>query len=388
MKLNEVARYDRAVVRGDAKITQEGFIRANAVVTRIGVFVYKNPDGTIRRELRHPDEVFKESSLETMKLIPVTNGHPQERLISAENAKRLAVGYTGETIENDGEYVLSRLVVTDADAVKDVVEKNRKELSLGYTVDLVPEDGTWNGQSYEYRQTNIKYNHLSLVDMARAGGEARIALDSADAVEIINEESNMAKVKIRIDQEEVMVEPKTADHYEKLMEDFKNLSQEKERVEAELAMISDKLAKMEGAKGERDSQAEKVNPLPAEDKPGSIDDDAKMDGRVFREKVKERVKLEKLAELVLDGVDLDNLSDMEIKKKIVQAKNKSINLDGKSEVYVDAAFDIAVLDYKAKPTVKANPRGQVNRDTSDMPSAEDSRTKMIARMKNPKVGGK
>lgn len=387
MKLNDVARYDRAVVRGDAKVTQEGFIRANAVVTRTGVFNYKNADGTIRRELRHPDEVFKESSLETMKMIPITNGHPQERLVSAENSKKLAVGFTGETIENDGEYVLSRLVVTDVDAVKDIVEKNRKELSLGYTVDLIAEDGTWNGQAYEFRQTNIKYNHLSLVDMARAGSEARIALDSADAVEIINEESNMAKVKIRIDQEDIMVEEKTADHYERLMEDFRNLSDEKDRVEAELAMISEKLAKLESKRAERD-ESDKKNYLPEDDRPGSVDYESKMDGKIFNSKVRERVKLEKLAESVLDGVDVEDLSNIEIKKRIIRSKNTLINLDGKSSVYVDAAFDIAVQDIKQKATVKAIPRGYINRDMEDVPSADESRKRMISRMSNPKFGGR
>ena len=64
-----------------------------------------------------------------MKMIPVTNGHPQERLITAENAKRLAIGYTGETITQDGEFVLSNLVITDLKC-QGVTERNRRELSL------------------------------------------------------------------------------------------------------------------------------------------------------------------------------------------------------------------------------------------------------------------
>ena len=106
MKLNDVARFDRGQVKGDAFVTDEGYIKANAVVTRTGVFLYKNPDGTVRNELRHPDDVLKNDSLNSMKMIPVTNGHPQERLITAENAKRLAIGYTGETITHDGEFIL------------------------------------------------------------------------------------------------------------------------------------------------------------------------------------------------------------------------------------------------------------------------------------------
>ncbi len=230
MKLNDVARFDRGQVKGDAFITDEGYIKANAIVTRTGVFFYKNPDGTIRNELRHPDEVFKVDSLESMKMIPVTNRHPQERLVSAENAKRLAIGYTGETVTQDGEFVLSNLLITDLASVKDVTERNRKELSLGYTVDLIPEEGSYNGHPYNFRQTNIKYNHLSIVDNARAGSEARIALDSADAEEILIEEANMAKRKVKIDDDEVLMEDNVAERVEQLLARIANLEAEKSRL--------------------------------------------------------------------------------------------------------------------------------------------------------------
>lgn len=230
MKLNDVARFDRGQVKGDAFITDEGYIKANAIVTRTGVFLYKNPDGTIRKELRHPDEVFKIDSLDTMKMIPVTNGHPQERLVSAENAKRLAIGYTGETITQDGEFVLSNLVITDLASVKDVTDKNRRELSLGYTVDLIPEEGSYNGQPYNFRQSNIKYNHLSIVDNARAGSEARIALDSFDAEEILIEEANMAKRKIKIDDDEILMEDNVANQVEQLLARIANLEAENSRI--------------------------------------------------------------------------------------------------------------------------------------------------------------
>jgi len=38
--------------------TKEGYLRGQAVVSRSGVFSYMNMDGTIRGELRHPEEVF------------------------------------------------------------------------------------------------------------------------------------------------------------------------------------------------------------------------------------------------------------------------------------------------------------------------------------------
>lgn len=378
--LKEVARFDKGTVRGDAKITDEGYIKANAVVTRSGVFLYKNPDGTVRRELRHPDDVLKEDSLVTMKMIPVTNGHPKERLVTAENAKRLAVGYTGESVSQDGQYLMSNLVITDADAVKDVIENNRKELSLGYTVDLIPEEGSYQGEPYDYRQTNIKYNHLSIVDTARAGPEARIALDSNDAVEIsLKEEASMAKRKVKIDNEEYMVEPEAADHIEKLQEDLKNLRDEKARVEEEIKMIEGKLEK---TSAERDSMKEKVSNLQTEM-------EGKMDAMDVRKQVRERLKLHKMAERVLDPQTLsklDEMNDMEVKKSIILICEKNANLDGKSDIYIQARFD-AVCENMPREGVKYTHQAGVKVPNHDMADSEISRNKLVDKLKNAHKGG-
>lgn len=101
------------------------------------------------------------------------------------------------------------------------------ENCLGYTVDLIPEEGSYNGQPYNFRQSNIKYNHLSIVDNARAGSEARIALDSFDAEEILIEEANMAKRKVKIDDDEILMEDNVANQVEQLLARIANLEAEK-----------------------------------------------------------------------------------------------------------------------------------------------------------------
>lgn len=369
----EVARYDKGVVRGEAMITDEGYIKANAVVTRTGVFLYKNPDGTLRRELRHPDEVLQPDSLQTMKMIPVTNGHPASRLVTADNAKELTIGYTGESISQDNQYILANFLITDADGVKDVIENNKKELSLGYTVDLIPEEGTYFGEPYDYRQTNIKYNHLSLVDTARAGPEARIALDSEDAEEIEKMEVAMTKKRVRIRGDEYYMEPDAAEGAEKLMEDLKNLEDEKRRVEAEIAMIRDKLDK---TTAERDSMRDKLSGMQEEI-------DRKMDSAEIRKGVKERLKLYRVAEKKLDHetlLKLDDMSDLDIKKAVIRSNNRHVSLDGKSDVYIQARFDAILEDMPHSTEPKANPSYRVPaRNRGDESDAEASRNRMIAK---------
>lgn len=367
-----VARYDRGSVRGDAKITDEGYIRANAIVTRTGVFNYKNTDGSVRRELRHPDDVWNEDSISSMEMIPVTNGHPQERLVTAENSKRLAIGYTGETIKKDGNFILANFVVTDIQGVEEVTKNNRKELSLGYTVDLIEEKGVFDGEEYDARQKNIRYNHLAIVDKARAGSEARIALDAEDAFEIINEGKKMTKKRIKIDAEEMMVEESTAAHWEKLIKDRSNLEDELARVKSELEKVNEEL---DGVEGERDSWREKASMMKEQEV-------MSYDSADFKRAVSKRMSLIKVAESTLPSLEhskLDSMSDIEIKKAVIGVQRKSIKLDGKSEIYVEAMFD-TILDDREQTQVKLDnvTFGEVQ-IKSDSLSARD---KMMEKQKN------
>jgi hypothetical protein len=387
--IEKVARYDRGAVRGDATLTEEGYIRANAVVTRTGIFNYHNADGSLRRELRHPDDVWDEESIASMELIPVTNNHPEEKLVNARNAKHLSIGYTGETIKKDGDYIIAPVVITDQDGVDWIKNQGRKELSLGYTVDLHPENGEYNGEPYDFRQKNIRYNHLAIVNTARAGGEARIALDSQDTVEILTEVEQMVKRKIKIDNEEVMVEPATADYVDRLMTDLKNLEEEKKRVDDEIKMIRDKLERTEA---ERDSYKERTDD--PKEKDGATTAEAKMDAASFQKAVSDRVKVLTFAQNTLEKskrANLDSMSDLEIKKAVIAQCRKSISLDGKSPAYIEAMFD-TILDDKNT--------GKVNVDNVDFPERDTkfdgqsptaiARQKMMDTQKNMinTVGGK
>lgn len=383
MENKKVARFDRGVVKGDATLTDEGFIRAKAVVTRSGVFNYQNPDGTVRRELRHPEDVWDAESIDSMQLIPVTNDHPPERLVTSDNAKRLAIGYTGESIKRDDPYVMANLVITDKDGVDAVMQHGRKELSLGYTVDLDETPGEYNGERYDARQRNIRYNHLAIVDRARAGSEARIALDSQDAVEILNEGVQMNQKKIKIDNREVMVDESTADYIGRLETDLKNLYDEKRRVDDEIKMISDKLEK---AEVERDSSKDMLSK--AEERIAETN----MDSAGFRKAVANRVNLQKVAELHLDSKDLsklDGLNDLEVKKLIIQTCRKTVNLDGKTTAYLEAMYD-TIIDEQVRKQVntdnvnyhKADASGAsaMGQNTSSSPT-EQARLKMMQTMK-------
>ena len=397
--MKNVARYDKGAVRGEAEITPEGYIRANAVVTRTGVFHYRNFDGTVRRELRHPDDVWDEESIASMAMIPVTNNHPSECIVNSKNASRLSIGHTGETIKRDGEFVLANLVITHQEGVKAAMEFGRKELSLGYHVDVEDEEGIYKGEAYDARQRNIRYNHLAIVDTARAGPEARLALDSQAGIEILKEVKPMGKRKIKIDADnEIMVEESTADYIEKLQNDLRNLNDERDRVEKrekdareELSRVESEIKIIEGklqtSEAERDSMKDKLNSSEEDYRQREVS----MDSDKFKKAVADRVQLLEFAKLKLDSETLskiDKMSDTDIKKAVVSKCRKSISLDGKGSVYLDAMFDTIVDENSVQKVNLDNVRNNHLKIDNAESSTGNARDSMMENQKNAHKAGR
>lgn len=448
MTLNAVARYDKGIVRGETEITEEGYIKSRSIVTRTGVFLYKNGDGSVRKELRHPDDVLIPESLATIKMIPVVNGHPSERLVSAENAKKLAVGYTGESVEVEQPYIIANLLITDKKTVDDIKDKKMNELSLGYTTDLKEETGHYFGEPYDFRQTNIRYNHLALVDQARAGPEARITLDHNDAYEILKEESEMAEQKgekkpprkVKIDAQEYMMEDDAASHIERLLGQHHEFKKTHDDFMGKHMAMKDAHDKM---MAERDSMRDKDHhdpeavhhPLMEEDeigsegkeehdpidtmgmqshvrdyeKPSHMENHAvmspknehypkdlphvkKVDQADINRVVKERVKLEKLSERYLDRNTLqrmDSLNNVELKKRLIMNLQPNAKLEGKSEAYINARFDAAIEDTPHAKVIAMPSNYKADGDIEkDNANADDSRKRMLKRMPLMYKGGK
>ena len=328
--MQHVVRFDRSSIRKTTK-TKEGFIKTDAVVTRTGIFIYHNEDGTVRRELRDHREVFNVDSLDTMKMIPLTNEHPQTetKLLNPENVKQFQVGFTGENVRADRENVLIPVSVTDAQAIA-AVEQGKRGLSLGYECDLVDEGGEYDGIRFDCKQTNIRYNHLAIVGSPRAGENARINLDSADIdskeVEPITKTKERQMVKVRIDGIE----------YDAAPEVVNALTKETARADAAEATVKTTKADADKAAADRDSQKARADSLEAEK--------AKLPEQITAA-VKSRIDLERKATIVLDEKDhvgIATTSDDDLKKKVILAVFTDAKLDGVSADYLNARFDSAL----------------------------------------------
>lgn len=158
--------------------TPQGGLRVDAAVSRTGILLYTNPDGSTRREYRPPAEVFAPESLATIAAAPVTNLHPGRGRVDAEDWRTLAVGHVGESIRQDGDHVAATLYVQDRHVIDLIESGQRREVSLGYDLDYDPTPGTSpEGERYDGIQRNIRVNHVALVPKGRSGSSVALRLD-------------------------------------------------------------------------------------------------------------------------------------------------------------------------------------------------------------------
>jgi len=313
--MKTVSRYDRATIK--AALTDEGYLVDEPVVGRVGIQEYRQPDGTILRELRLPEEVYDYESLASFAGKPVTDDHPAEK-VSAANAKSLMVGVMQGCGQRGDGVVTAPVIIYDATVIDKVQKGGKRELSLGYTVDIEPVAGEWEGQQYDAIQRNIRVNHLALVRSGRAG-VARLNLDKEDAVLYNETETKMDKIKLDSGIE-YEAAPEVVVAHEKLRADF-------DAIKAEIVEAGKRLDSVTAERDTLKAEVEKIEQIKAD----AIE--------TARAEVKHRAGLEAKAEKF--GVKCDGLDDKTVKVACIMTVRKDADLEGKSDEYIDAAFDMS-----------------------------------------------
>lgn len=298
-----------------------GFLHINGVVARTGLQPYMGAElGNMEEPTamfnvyRPRDEVLKEESLSTYANAPITDDHPNT-FVTVDNATELIKGSVAsyETYNKDGiDYIKAQIVVTDKDLINKVIN-GKMELSAGYSQNLVKEKGEFEGVTYDYIQTNIKINHVALVDSARCGQECKLVFDSNS---IIVDENTLKGIDSMEEKEEI----KTPDA--EMPFDIK-----------ELAKQVAELLKME--KSEEETMIDEKMP---EEETKNIDSliDAKVDALLVAK------------ELGLNVKSSDSVVD--IKKAIIATKS-DMALDGVCDAGIDTAYKM-VKSQIAKDSLK------------------------------------
>lgn len=325
-------RFDR--VAFTATRTPEGFIRDTPIVGRAGILRYKNADGSDRYEYRPPEEAFKAESLASLLGKPITVGH--KAMVDSENAASVKpIGTVLSEGRQDDGSIRADIVIYNLDT-------DARELSCGYTLDLDEVSGTTpDGQHYDAIQRNIRYNHVAVVPKGRAG-IARLNMDGEQVIESHEDKEggnkDMAEnmTKIRLDGGlEYEAAPEVGVYVEKLRAENDKLRKDAEDAKAESAKEKDTLqAKLDAAVAENNKMKKEH---------ADAEEQAKKN---FDSAVTARVKLLEIAKD--NRIDkAEEMTDADIKTAVIKAvRGDSVNLDGKSADYIEAAFDMAVLDAK------------------------------------------
>lgn len=390
-------RFDSARLK--ARFDDNGYLHDEPVVARVGILHYRNADGSPRRELRLPEDVFRADSLEAFAGMPITVGH--KAMVNSKNHRELSVGTCLGAARQDGENVRAPVVVQDNDTVMLAKSGAIAGLSVGYRIDYEPRPGMYNTETGEVKynderddakgtqefvgkewqhfdglQRNIRPNHLALVKHGRAGTIARLNLDGSEEIDYHSDELNKPENKtmtlIRLDSgAEVEVEQAVADAF---TDARAKLTKETARADSAQEQVSTLTAERDLLKEQADAHAQQLEQARAD----------------AAEQVKTRTELEATAKKF--GVDVRaDMADIDVKKAVVLKASPAVNFEGKDAAYVDARFDAAVESGPATGSAslaaqrlsvmgKLPAAGERN-DSAEASNASEARAAMINKMK-------
>lgn len=354
--MTTVTRFDYSNFQ--AVKTDEGYLVDTPIVARIGIQEYQRADGTIRREFRPPEEVFHPDSLASYRAKPITLDHSIP-VVTSKDAHRVTIGTMISAGRQDGDWSRTDIVIHSPDNIG-----KRRELSLGYTAILDETPGEWNGQKYDAVQRHIRVNHLSVVKKGRAG-VARLNLDSeeildeADNAEDFStqqEQQPMNVIKVKLDSGlEYDAAPEVSVELNKLRADASDAKTKLDTIQAKADTLQAKV----------DAQADELT------------------------KAREQGRADALARLELEGVatkfklDHAGKTDREVKEAVIKAVRKDADLAGKSDVYIDAAFDMAVEVAPAQNMASQRAAVHTAKTDSAQANSNDAYRAYMDKLSNP-----
>jgi hypothetical protein len=356
--------------RADGSVVYEG------ALTRSGVFLYANPDGSIRREYRSPAEVGRADSLATLQLAHVVDDHPAER----GQAKNRSVGAVGDSVRYDtGTRQVTGKVMVREDAVNAKVAQGKCQLSCGYDTKLVEQPGmTPEGERYDALQTDIVYEHVAIVAAGRAGPDVRLRLDALEAEDATDTRGDAANP-----HKDTIVMDLAA----QLAAAIKDATEQRARADglatqltaAQAATATEK-ARADGLAAERDTLKERA------DKADKARQDAIDQGPAI---ARARVELELAAKPILgadfkfDAADGKPKPDTEVRLAVLDKLGTKIEpADRASDVYVKARFDGALATLAAAGQHVDAARGGAGGGTGGGAEPTEAQLQAAARKRN------
>ncbi len=314
--MSQVSLTDSFSLGGSTRtITDEGYLKATAALTCVGVQKYALADFTGKAEdantvvsaYRPAATVFAKDTMDSAALRPVTMHHPSEK-VTSENYQHYSVGTLGENVyQLDDHRLAATILINNKAVVKQLQDGVINDLSMGYQADVKPQTGTFEGQPYEYIfEGPMHINHCAIVPKGRCANAT--ILDQANSTN----EDNMKK-------EPKEAEPATKPDEAKGKADAQNKSKEETKASAENKPTAP------GMKKDADTT-----------QTVSVADAA-------QKAVAERLALlEKVKPFIQDSADLIGLNNRQILQKVFE----KADFKDRSDAYLMARFDANIEHYK------------------------------------------
>lgn len=188
------------------EITPEGYLLCRDVpIARIGTLMYADGEVPVTADntgliiiYRGEDVLFDPITIASAEGKPVTDDHPAD-WVTPDNWKELSKGFGKDVRRGEGadsDYLMADLLVTDKETIQKVLD-GKVEISLGYDADYLE---TSKGKGL---QSNIRVNHIALVEKGRCGSRCSIGDSFMSAKKTQKKEpwyQNLLGLKRTVDQ--------------------------------------------------------------------------------------------------------------------------------------------------------------------------------------------
>ena len=341
-KLKNIIGLDNDLTIIDKKINENGYLVLKCIFARTGIQerygAEISPDfesTKLYKEYRSPDEVFKPEVIEAFKNIVITNDHPKE-LLTTQNTKFHAIGFVSSTVEIiDDSYLECEITIYDDSTIEDI-QAGKVELSAGYLYNLEIVQNS----DYDYIQTDIKPNHIAIVQAGRCGSVCSMAFDKKPNLKQGVKMKVIFKKMLPDGTEEVIseVEVKDEELAKALQIVADSLFEATKTVKASDEEVSEAKAKdeeIDKLQAEAKAKDEEIDKLQAEvdTKPKEVATDSKA----------MMILATDLAGVMViandSGIDCKGKVACDIKKELIAKYQPNLDLTGKSAEYIGYAFD-------------------------------------------------
>ena len=175
--------------------------------------------------------------------------------VSADEPQKESIaGTIGSNLEMVGDDVKGSLTVWDKEAINLIESGKLAELSASYFYDPVMKSGTFNGQPYDGIMTNIRGNHVALVERGRIGRDALVADALPKLMELNMKLKKGAAAKVNLAAKAILVAKGLAADADLTPDEIKELiTVVAENIEP-TAEDTEEAEKLEGATDEDDEE--------------------------------------------------------------------------------------------------------------------------------------